>query len=280
MMFRKVGIICGAIAMAAALHAMQPSQNTPASSPQTQQNAATEQMRKMWPNLTPNQNPVAVAKGKILFASNCGFCHGADASGGNGGPDLIRSVLVNHDEHGDLIGPTIRNGRPDKGMPPFTSFTSAQIENLVAFIHQQNRDARIRFSYKIGNVAVGNAASGKDYFQTHCAQCHSPTGDLAGIATKFAPDALQQLWLNPASLIAADRTVTVTLPSRQKFSGKLQYMDEFNVALYDADGYHSFPIEPGTIVEVQNPMTAHRQLLQHLTDTDMHNVTTYLVTLK
>ena len=266
--------------MAAALYAMQAPKNASASPQQARQDAMAEQMRKLWPNLPKNQNPAAVARGKVLFASNCSFCHGADASGGNGGPDLIRSVLVNHDENGDLIGPTIRNGRPDKGMPAFASFTPAQVEDLVAFIHQKNRDDRIRISYKIGNVAVGNATAGKAYFAAHCAECHSATGDLAGIANKFQPDQLQQLWLNPASRVAADKTVKVTLPSRQKFSGALQHIDEFDVALYDTNGYHSFAITPGVSVEVHNPLAAHEQLLQHLTDPDMHNVTTYLETMK
>ena len=67
----------------------------------------------------PNQAPAAVARGKGLFETNCAFCHGAEATGGNCGPDLLRSVLVNHDEKGELIGPVIRDGRASKGMPNF-----------------------------------------------------------------------------------------------------------------------------------------------------------------
>ena len=142
---------------------------TLATSTFAQQNAITQQMRKIWPNLPPSQSPAEVARGKVLFKSNCSFCHGAEATGGNGGPDLVRSVLVNGDEHGDLIGPTIRNGRPGKGMPAFPNFTAAQINDIVAFLHQRNRDARIRFSYRIGNVETGNAAAGKAFFAAHCA---------------------------------------------------------------------------------------------------------------
>ncbi|MFZ0592143.1 MAG: c-type cytochrome [Bryobacteraceae bacterium] len=239
----------------------------------------------MWPNLPPNQNPAEVTRGKALFESNCSFCHGPEATGGNGGPDLIRSVLVNHDEHGNLIGPTIRNGRPAKGMPAFSNFTDAQIDDLVAFLHQRNRDARIRISYKIRSVEVGNAAAGKAYFNEHCTRCHSPEGDLAGIASKYDPDQLQQLWLDPAQQMGTLRsvpaeTVTVTLPSGQKFSGTLKHLDEFDVAFYGGGGYHSLPITTGVQVKVDNPMQAHEDLLKHLTDADIHNVTTYLGTLK
>lgn len=267
-------------------YSQQPASGPSASPLQERRNtAAIAQMRKIWPNLPPNQDAAAVARGRSLFASNCSFCHGVDASGGNGGPDLMRSVLVNHDERGDLIGPTIHNGRVDKGMPAFKDLTDAQVQDLVAFLHQQNRDDRIRSSYKIRRVAVGNASAGKTYFMGHCAPCHSPSGDLAGIATKFHSGALQQLWLDPAdNMIATEavpfKKVTVTLPSGRQFTGKLQHVDEFDVALYDASGYHSFPIAAGSIVEVHDPLAAHHALLRDLTDTNMHDVTTYLETLK
>ncbi len=290
-MHRGINLIWIWLAGASVLWAMQaptPAPRSAGKAAAAQQNAAAAQMQKMmqkiWPNLPPNQNPAAVARGKVLFDSHCTFCHGSDATGGNGGPDLVRSVLVNHDEHGNLIGPTIHNGRPAKGMPAFGSFTEDQIADLVAFLHQRNRDARLRFTYKLGNVAVGNAVAGKAYFEQHCAQCHSPGGDLTGIASRYQPDVLQQLWLDPAQQMVQPappvETVTVTLPSGEKLSGRLQHIDEFNVAFYDAHGYHSFPITPATKVEVHNPLTAHEELLKHLTDSDMHNVTTYLETLK
>lgn len=284
-MFQKIAFVFVITGMSAALIGLQATPNPALGTSQAHPAPTPAWMRKMWPNMPPNQNPAQVASGKALFESNCSFCHGPDATGGNGGPDLIRSVLVNHDEKGNLIGPTVHNGRPGKGMPPFKDFSDAQIADLVAFLHQQNRNDRIRFSYKVLNVAVGNAAAGKVYFQAHCAQCHSATGDLAGIAKKYDPGALQQLWLDPGLTMRANDTapkknVTVILASGQKFSGTLQHADEFNVSLYDANGYHSFPIKPGMSVVVHNPLAAHEKLLRHLTDTDMHNVTTYLETLK
>src|SRR5437868_7594033 len=63
-------------------------------------------------------DPAAVERGQKLYVPTCGFCHGTNASGGNSGPDLVRSVLVLHDEgSGSKIGPVTVNGRPDKGMP-------------------------------------------------------------------------------------------------------------------------------------------------------------------
>src|SRR4051812_30048272 len=64
-------------------------------------------------------DPAAVDRGKNLFVANCGFCHGANATGGESGPNLVRSVLVLHDNKGDQIGPVIHGGRPAQGMPAF-----------------------------------------------------------------------------------------------------------------------------------------------------------------
>lgn len=243
----------------------------------TNRQAADDYLRNIYPNLPPNQAPAAVARGKRLFESNCAFCHGTDGTGGNGGPDLLRSVLVNHDEKGELIVPVIRQGVAGKGMPKFT-LTGTQVSDLVAFLHQRNRDARLRFTYKIPNVAVGDAAAGKVYFESHCASCHSRAGDLAAIVARYPADELQQRWLYPPT---GSIDVTLTLASGQKYSGKVKHLDEFDVLLYDEQGtYRSFALTPEIHVAVTDPLETHHKLLEQLSDTDMHNVTTYLETLK
>ena len=54
-----------------------------------------------------------VQAGQTLFVAQCSFCHGPDATGGEGGPDLTASVLVEQDVDGEKIGAVVRNGRPD-----------------------------------------------------------------------------------------------------------------------------------------------------------------------
>jgi len=241
--------------------------------------AVEESLRKIYPNLPPNQDPAAVARGKDLYSANCAFCHGKEATGGNSGADLLRSVLVNHDEKGELIGPVIREGRTSKGMPGF-HLGDDQISDLVAFLHQRNQDARFRFTYKISIVATGDPLAGKAYFESHCAGCHVANHALAGIASKYQGDELQQRWLAPGGL-SADVTVSVTLATGQKYTGKLKHLDEFNVSLYDSQGnYRGFPMNSKTKVEIQDRLDGHRKLLEHLSDTDMHDVTTFLETLK
>ena len=61
-----------------------------------------------------------IQAGEARFISQCGFCHGRDAQGGESGPDLTRSLLVAGDVRGDKIDPLILSGRPAAGMPAFS----------------------------------------------------------------------------------------------------------------------------------------------------------------
>ena len=61
--------------------------------------------------LGPAPDEAAAKKGEPLYKQNCGTCHGDNARGAQG-PNLVRSVVVLHDEKGEEIGPVIKNGRP------------------------------------------------------------------------------------------------------------------------------------------------------------------------
>ena len=61
---------------------------------------------------TPQQYPrEQVEAGRVRFGAQCGFCHGRDAAGGEGGTDLTRSALVAGDVRGNSIIPLVRSGR-------------------------------------------------------------------------------------------------------------------------------------------------------------------------
>lgn len=238
-------------------------------------------------------DPAAVARGKQIFTSTCGFCHGALATGGEGGPNLVRSVLVLHDNNGSNIGPVLAHGRPGKGMPAFPNITPAQVSDIAAFLKSRIQAAANRGSYQIQNIVDGNATAGKAYFEEKCSSCHSVTGDLAGIAKKYEPDVLQSLILYPvppgqreATLPEKAReTATVTDSKGTTVQGDLMHLDDFNVAVKDASGnYHSWDRDPnggdGLKIEVHNPLQTHVDLIKTISDTDLHNVLAYLETLK
>ena len=62
----------------------------------------------------PGFDQEAVDRGRELLVAQCGFCHGSNARGGQSGPDLTRSALVQDDESGTAAGrvPASRPARP------------------------------------------------------------------------------------------------------------------------------------------------------------------------
>lgn len=219
-----------------------------------------------------------IRSGAMLFNQHCAFCHGRDARGGDTGPDLTASSVVAKDVGGDQIGIVVRNGRTGKGMPSF-NFTNDQIAALAAFIHYQKDHAGGRRGVLPSDLQTGNAAAGKQYFYGagNCSSCHSPTGDLAGVANKYEPLKLLERMLYPEG---SKGTVTVTLPSGKTITGELAYLDEFTVGLRDASGqYHSWSTA-AVKYKVDDPAEAHAKLLGKYTDDDMHNLLAYLLTLK
>jgi mono/diheme cytochrome c family protein len=251
--------------------------------------AAAITPRTAYPERPPG-DPAAIERGKALYGVNCQFCHGADTRGGDSGPSLLRSSIVLDDQQGERIAPVVQDGRPDRGMPKFT-FSEAQIGDLAAFIHTFKAAGYDESRLKPPSIIVGDAKAGEAFFAAKCAACHRATGDLRGIATRIADERmLQQTWLMPGSggrggaprVALKPVTVTVTLPSGEKIDGTLDRLDDFVVSLTAADGTHrSFRTVGDTPkVDVHDPLQPHKDLLRTYADSDIHNVTAFLVTLK
>ena len=250
--------------------------------------------------LTPVTDQAAVERGKALLVEQCGFCHGANARGGSGGPDLTRSVIVQEDEGGKQLGAFLRIGRPERGMPKF-DLPDAQMGDLAAFLHSAIYLNANRRLYKILDIVVGDPKAGQAYFNGagRCSSCHSPTGDLKGVGAKYEPTALQGRLLVPrgragggggrgggGSPLYQDPTsikVSVTLPAGETVTGGLVRLTDFDVTLYDAaSGRMRSFLRNGDVpkVVVTDPLQAHVDHLQKWTDTEMHNMTAYLASLK
>ena len=228
----------------------------------------------------------SVERGRKQFEQSCGFCHGPDATGGRG-PDLIRSPLVAHDAKGDLIGDVIRHGRPDKGMPPLPAMTDEQVGDIASFLHRRAAEAlkssSVPKSYPVEKLLTGNLEAGKTYFNGTggCKNCHSPTGDLAGISGKYSPIELEAHMLYPGRRKDGPPTVAVvTLSSGEQFKGPLVHADDFVISLREASGwYRSFPRDR-VKVELEDPLAAHRELLDKINQAEVHNLFAYLQSLK
>ena len=241
-------------------------------------------------------DPAEADQGRTLWSSECVSCHGADARGGKGGPNLVRSAMVLHDRYGSGLGPFLKEGHPMQSGKPSTALTEAQIVQLSHFLRQRLTDT-LRGSplFDVKDVLTGDPKSGALYVNGEgtCATCHSVTGDLAGIGTRLTPVNIQQRFIFP---IAAGRgrggaaagpssrtaiTVTVTLPGGQAVTGARVEEDDFYVTLHDSSGtLRTIKRTPGTTVVVHNPLQFHIDLLERITDKQMHDVVAYLETLK
>lgn len=296
--FSRGALALGVLAFAGGMNIVQaqephPAESAPKDAPKRNASEIPPEIMQAL-GVAPPPDPAAVDRGKKDFVANCAFCHGTSATGGEGGPDLVRSVLVLHDKNGDQVGPVILNGRLEKGMPKF-AMTSQQIQDIAAFLKSATNAKSNRMSYQLQDIVTGDPKKGEAYFngEGKCKDCHSPTGDLAGISKRFDPPTLQSRFLFPRTFTwpgmprvgppPKPTTVTVTLASGKSFSGTLKQADDFSVSLYDSDGeYHAWDRDrnPGLKITIHDPLQAHIELIQKYSNTDMHNILAYLETLK
>ena len=226
----------------------------------------------------------AYDKGHDQFRQSCGFCHGPTAAGGNGGPNLIFSAVIRRDNQGADITKVIQEGRPDKGMPALP-LTSAQIADIVAYLKARVAEVdktsglRPARDYDLKKLLTGDAELGRAYFNGpgQCASCHSPTGDLKGIATRYPPIELQARFMYPTGV---RQDATITNAAGKQFTGELLQQDAFDVTIRTADGVQRSWPSRSVKVETTDPLATHRELLSKYTNADMHNLFAYLVTLR
>jgi len=243
----------------------------------------------------PRFDQAAVERGSALLVSQCGFCHGSNARGGPSGPDLTRSALVQDDEGGRQLGAFLATGRSDKGMPAF-QLAADQVSDLATFLHAAiflNANRRL---YQVLDILTGDAKAGEAYFAGagRCATCHSAAGDLKGVGARYDAVTLQGRLLmprggrgagppQPAYLDKNAIKASITLASRQTISGVLVRLTDFDVTLYDPQTGQMrswFRSGDQPRVDLVDPLQAHLNMLPVWTDTDMHNMTAYLASLK
>jgi cytochrome c oxidase cbb3-type subunit 3 len=163
---------------------------------------------------------------------------------------------------------------------------------LIQYLHLQVELVANRGTYKRLNVVTGDAKAGEAYFNGVGGfnACHSVTGDLAHILSRYQPEQLQTRFVWPGGRGGGGgggsggggrgQKVTVTLPSGESVTGILKSLDDVNVSIYDGAGnYRSWPRE-GPKIDMEDRLVAHRQLLEKYTDADMHNLTAYLARLQ
>jgi cytochrome c oxidase cbb3-type subunit 3 len=224
-----------------------------------------------------------IKAGEGRFMAECGFCHGRDLTGGESGPDLMRSEIVAQDNRGDKIGPVVRNGIDEM---PALKISDTDLAAIVAFVHDQKTKFEAlggdRRQVDASDLATGNAQAGQRYFNANCATCHSATKDLAGVATRYQGLALMRRMLYPSGgqRAPARPRITITLTDGQTIVAPLLGQDEFTVSIPDPLGARQTYDKSKIKFAIDNPLDAHYQQLGKYTDKDMHDVFAFLDTLK
>ena len=240
--------------------------------------------------------PEVVERGKSLYSVSCSFCHGSDARGGSIGPNLLRSEVVLQDQNGELIAPIVHGSRAEKGMPAI-ELNDGQVSDVAGFLHNLRVAGRDFANRDPINIVVGDATAGKATYGRMCASCHAEAQSFKYLIDAIPdPRTFQQAWLLPGSpgnmgfggapnkypgSKVPPVGVTVTVDGRAT-TGTLERIDDFYVALKTPDGAtHSFE-RLGDLpkVEIHDPVHAHREMFRTIKDSEIHDITAYLVTLK
>lgn len=133
------------------------------------------------------KDPEAIAVGKRIFGNNCAVCHGSDARGAAGFPNLTDNDWI-YGGTPEKIVETITGGRTSIGMPAFGaapySLDDASISNLAAYV----------MSLSGRKATAGDAAQGQQLFTAKgCVACHGP--DAKGMQMMGAPNLTDNVWL-------------------------------------------------------------------------------------
>jgi cytochrome c oxidase cbb3-type subunit 3 len=131
-------------------------------------------------------NPDALRIGQRLFVTYCASCHGSDAGGAKGFPNLRDDDWL-WGGSPDAIQTTILNGRiaaGGAGMPAVSSLglTETDVDNLVAYV----------LSLSGRPADPQKVTAGKEKFAV-CAGCHGPDGK--GNQALGAPNLTDKIWL-------------------------------------------------------------------------------------
>ena len=129
------------------------------------------------------RNPQAMAVGERLFANNCATCHGADARGSKGFPNLTDTDWL-WGGTPERIKETITQGRQGM-MPPMAAAvgSAADVHNVANYVLSLSGSAH-------NNIARD---FGRSKFAA-CAACHGPDGK--GNPLLGAPNLTDKVWLH------------------------------------------------------------------------------------
>ncbi|HEY0340140.1 MAG TPA: cytochrome-c oxidase, cbb3-type subunit III, partial [Steroidobacteraceae bacterium] len=140
-------------------------------------------------------NADAVRVGRNLFMNNCATCHGSDAHGAPGFPNLTDKDWLWGGKPDDIVA-TIAHGRTS-AMPAWYDVLGGDtgVEDVLAYV----------MSLSGRHVPAGDVENGRAKFAAICTACHGPDG--RGNQMLGAPNLTDQIWLNGGALTTVRETI-------------------------------------------------------------------------
>jgi len=141
------------------------------------------------------KNKNALSTAKRLFSTNCSICHGADARGAIGFPNLRDDQWL-YGGDGETIKVSITNGR--NGVMPawFAPLGEQGVAELTEYLRG--------FQHSPENLEA--AGAGEQKFKIFCAACHG--ADATGNPVLGAPNLTDNYWLYGGSKAAISESIS------------------------------------------------------------------------
>ncbi|MYL23046.1 cytochrome-c oxidase, cbb3-type subunit III [Vreelandella massiliensis] len=175
------------------------------------------------PELAKNQEAMQVAE--RIYQNNCAVCHGSNAQGGYGFPNLTDDDWLYGGEPENILT-SLNNGRNGL-MPSWQQLGENNIENLTQYVlalsDLEHDEAR--------------AEQGESTFMSVCAACHTPQG--TGNTSLGAPDLTNDTWLYlaPGQTVADSIRQTLRNGRNGHMPAQAAYIGEERVHLVAAYVY-------------------------------------------
>ena len=167
------------------------------------------------------KDPQALKMGGRLFASNCSVCHGSDAKGAFGFPNLTDKDW-RWGGDAETIKVSIMNGRHGV-MPAWAEVIGEQgVADVAAFV-LTSMDGR-----SLPEGAKADPAKGKEIFAGNCVACHGPEGK--GTPAMGAPDLTHpQAFIYGSSFAQLQQTIRYGRQGQMPAQAEIQGNDKVHL---------------------------------------------------